>query len=254
ANATFVILARNSDLDSTVRSVREVEDSFNTRHHYPYSLLNDEPFTDEFKRRVSAVASGPVAYGLVPREHWVQPDWIDEERATKGRAQLVADNVIYGGSCRYRNMCRYNSGFFFRHPLVEQYRWYWRIEPRVRRCSPSSHRALTPHTRTQTSSSFTPSTSPATTAATRTCHCESFFASPLHATCSTSPPASRAYRYVYASDAPHRMPHAQGGPRMRGRRALACCPRTPTSPLISKRHSRENRLSCSPPASAPNER
>ena len=50
ANATFVILARNSDLDNTVRSVREVEDRFNTRHHYPYVILNDESFTDEFKR------------------------------------------------------------------------------------------------------------------------------------------------------------------------------------------------------------
>jgi len=131
ANATFVILARNTDLDNTVRSVREVEDRFNTRHHYPFVLLNDEPFTDEFKRRVSAVASGPVFYGLVPQEHWVQPEWIDEDRATKGREQLVAENVIYGGSKSYRNMCRYNSGFFFKHPLVQNYRWYWRIEPDV---------------------------------------------------------------------------------------------------------------------------
>ncbi|KAJ7752429.1 glycosyltransferase family 15 protein [Mycena maculata] len=131
ANATFVILARNSDLDSTVRSVREVEDRFNTRHHYPFVLLNDEPFSDEFKRRLSAVASGPVSYGLVPKEHWVQPDWIDEDRATKGREQLVSENVIYGGSVSYRNMCRFNSGFFFKHPLVQNYRWYWRIEPDV---------------------------------------------------------------------------------------------------------------------------
>ncbi|KAJ7472203.1 glycosyltransferase family 15 protein [Mycena latifolia] len=131
ANATFVILARNSDLDNTVRSIREVEDRFNTRHHYPFTLLNDEEFTDEFKRRVNAVASGTVSYGVVPREHWVQPDWIDEDRATKGRDQLVAENVIYGGSVSYRNMCRFNSGFFFKHPLVLQYRWYWRIEPDV---------------------------------------------------------------------------------------------------------------------------
>jgi alpha 1,2-mannosyltransferase len=52
ANATFVILARNSDLDNTVRSIREMEDRFNTRHHYPYVLLNDEEFTEEFKRCV----------------------------------------------------------------------------------------------------------------------------------------------------------------------------------------------------------
>ncbi|KAJ6632176.1 glycosyltransferase family 15 protein [Mycena sp. CBHHK59/15] len=131
ANATFVILARNTDLDNTVRSVREMEDRFNVRHHYPYVLLNEEPFTEDFKLRVSTVASGPVSFGLIPREHWVQPDWIDEDRAKAGRDQMVADGIIYGGSVSYRNMCRFNSGFFFKHPLVQQFRWYWRIEPDV---------------------------------------------------------------------------------------------------------------------------
>ncbi|KAK7050386.1 glycolipid 2-alpha-mannosyltransferase-domain-containing protein [Favolaschia claudopus] len=28
-------------------------------------------------------------------------------------------------------MCRFNSGFFFRHELLAKYRWYWRIEPDV---------------------------------------------------------------------------------------------------------------------------
>ncbi|KAF9002075.1 nucleotide-diphospho-sugar transferase [Cyathus striatus] len=41
------------------------------------------------------------------------------------------DKIIYGGSVSYRNMCRFNSGFFFKHPLVQKYRWYWRIEPDV---------------------------------------------------------------------------------------------------------------------------
>ncbi|KAJ7753990.1 glycosyl transferase [Mycena metata] len=108
-----------------------MEDRFNRRHGYPFVLLNDQPFTEEFKRRLNAVASGEVFYGQVLREHWVQPDWVDEDRATKGREQLVADNVIYGGSVSYRNMCRFNSGFFFHHPLLQSFRWYWRIEPDV---------------------------------------------------------------------------------------------------------------------------
>jgi alpha 1,2-mannosyltransferase len=53
ANATFVILARNSDLDGTVRAVRSIEDRFNRDYHYPYVFLNDEPFTDDFKRFVA---------------------------------------------------------------------------------------------------------------------------------------------------------------------------------------------------------
>ncbi|KAF9032408.1 glycosyltransferase family 15 protein [Panaeolus papilionaceus] len=131
ANATFVILARNSDIQGTVRSVREIEDRFNKKYRYPYVFLNEEPFTDEFKKRVSVLSSAKMEFGLIPKEHWFQPDWIDEKKAQAGREKMVEKNIIYGGSVSYRNMCRFNSGFFFRHPLMEKYRWYWRIEPDV---------------------------------------------------------------------------------------------------------------------------
>lgn len=53
ANASFVILARNSDLAGTAKSIREIEDRFNSRYRYPYVLLNDEPFDDKFKECVA---------------------------------------------------------------------------------------------------------------------------------------------------------------------------------------------------------
>jgi hypothetical protein len=37
----------------------------------------------------------------------------------------------YGGSESYRFMCRYFSGFFFDHPLLAPFDWYWRVEPGV---------------------------------------------------------------------------------------------------------------------------
>ncbi|KXN82997.1 Glycolipid 2-alpha-mannosyltransferase 2 [Leucoagaricus sp. SymC.cos] len=131
ANATFVILCRNSDVDGTIRSIREIEDRFNRKYRYPYVLLNEVPFTEEFKSRIKVLTSAKMEFGLIPHDHWYQPDWIDEERATEGRDKMVANNVIYGGSVSYRNMCRFNSGFFYRHPLMQKYRWYWRIEPDV---------------------------------------------------------------------------------------------------------------------------
>ena len=39
--------------------------------------------------------------------------------------------VLYGTSESYRHMCRFNSGFVFDHPLLKDYDWYWRIEPKV---------------------------------------------------------------------------------------------------------------------------
>lgn len=131
ANATLLMLARNSDADGAVAAVKDIELKFNQNRGYPWVFLNDEPFTDEFKRRVSVLIRSKVEFGQVPKEHWAQPDWIDEEKATAEREKMVEENVIYGGSVSYRNMCRFNSGFFFHHPLLQKYRWYWRVEPDV---------------------------------------------------------------------------------------------------------------------------
>lgn len=50
---------------------------------------------------MTELASGPVTFGLIPTDHWYQPDWIDEERATQGRNKLVEADVIYGGNLSY---------------------------------------------------------------------------------------------------------------------------------------------------------
>ncbi|KAM0789293.1 hypothetical protein ACM66B_000133 [Microbotryomycetes sp. NB124-2] len=132
ANAAFVVLARNSDVWEIVKSIRGIEDRFNHNFHYPYVFLNDEPFSEEFKRHTSTVASGVCTYGSIPREQWADHgDWIDEERAAKARQAMADKNVIYGDSVSYREMCRYQSGFFWRHELLASYDYYWRIEPSV---------------------------------------------------------------------------------------------------------------------------
>ncbi|KAJ7709891.1 glycosyltransferase family 15 protein [Mycena rosella] len=132
ANATFVFLCRNSDLNGVVSSIVSMEDRFNRAYSYPWVFLNDEEFTEEFKQRVRVLTDAPMSFGVIPREHWVQPDWIDENRARQGRMKLMNQRVIYGGSIPYRNMCRFNSGFFFQHELLQPYRYYWRVEPNVK--------------------------------------------------------------------------------------------------------------------------
>ncbi|KAL0581729.1 hypothetical protein V5O48_000311 [Marasmius crinis-equi] len=132
ANATFVLLCRNNDLNGVAASMQSVEDRFNRHYNYPWVLLNEEPFTDEFKERVSVITRAQVSFGLIPKEHWYQPDWIDEDRAKKGREKMMRQGIIYGGSVSYRNMCRFNSGFFFQHELLQPYRYYWRVEPDVK--------------------------------------------------------------------------------------------------------------------------
>ncbi|KAJ1913051.1 hypothetical protein H4219_005368 [Mycoemilia scoparia] len=129
-NAVFAILVRNGELGSLVESLKQLEEKFNKRFHYPYVLLNEQPFTEEFKAGIKEVVSGKVEFGLIPSEHWSYPAWIDQEKARLARVAMK--NVIYGGSEPYRHMCRFNSGFFYRHHLLDQYDWYWRVEPGVK--------------------------------------------------------------------------------------------------------------------------
>lgn len=130
--ATFVSLARNSDLWELVGSIRHVEDRFNSKFKYDWVFLNDEEFNDEFKKVTSQLVSGNTYYGLIPKDQWSFPSWIDVEKAAQTRQKMREANVIYGDSISYRHMCRYESGFFFRHPLLEQYEYYWRVEPGIK--------------------------------------------------------------------------------------------------------------------------
>ncbi|KAF8312021.1 glycosyltransferase family 15 protein [Clavulina sp. PMI_390] len=132
ANAAFVILARNNDLNGVLESVKQVEDRFNKKFKYPYVFLNEEEFSDDFKKWTSEVTSAPCSYGKIPHDHWYQPDWIDEGKATQSRINMIEHEVIYGDSVPYRNMCRFNSGFFFRHELLKDYDYYWRVEPNIK--------------------------------------------------------------------------------------------------------------------------
>lgn len=126
--AVFVTLARNDDLWDLVLSIRHIEDRFNKRYHYDWVFLNDEKFSDEFIRVTSALVSGEAKYGQIPEEHWSVPSWINKAKFDKARHEMKEKNIIYGDSIPYRHMCRFNSGFFYRHELLQEYDWYWRVD------------------------------------------------------------------------------------------------------------------------------
>ncbi|KAJ2777779.1 hypothetical protein H4R18_004974 [Coemansia javaensis] len=129
--AAFVVLVRNSDLHGMKQAMRQIEDRFNSRFNYPYVFLNDVDFTDEFKAGTAAMTRANVTYGTIPREHWSYPPWINQTYAGECRQRMHQQGVFYALSESYRHMCRFNSGFFFRHPLLDDLDYYWRIEPDV---------------------------------------------------------------------------------------------------------------------------
>ncbi|KAJ2157364.1 hypothetical protein GGF46_004562 [Coemansia sp. RSA 552] len=131
ARAAFVVLLRNRELPEFLQTMRQLEERFNRNYHYPYVFLNDEPFTQEFMQMVAASTTSNVTFALIPQEHWELPPFINAKEAMDARTEMARAGVIYGGSLSYRHMCRFNSGFFYKHPVLRDVDWYWRVEPGV---------------------------------------------------------------------------------------------------------------------------
>ena len=121
ANACIIFLLRNSDLKTFVKTLHNVEMNFNFKHKYPYVLFNDEEFTDEFKTTTRNLTQATVEFGTIWKEHWNIPPGlndtkIDESIETRGKDRA------------YRQMCRFLSGYFFKHPLTLKYEYYMRLD------------------------------------------------------------------------------------------------------------------------------
>lgn len=98
---------------------------------HPQVFLNDEPFTERFMRHVRAATRARVYFGQVPPEEWAVPASVDMDRARKSWDLMQRQHVAYADSQSYRQMCRYQSGLFMNHPLMQPFDYYWRIEPGV---------------------------------------------------------------------------------------------------------------------------
>lgn len=127
--ASLVMLVRNSELTGALKAMKQMEDRFNRHYRYPWTFLNDVPFTPEFINETTRMASGEVKHAAIDHSEWSIPTWIDEPKFRKCMKEMEDKKIIYGGSESYRHMCRYNSGFFWRSPTLKDYDWYWRVEP-----------------------------------------------------------------------------------------------------------------------------
>lgn len=115
ANAALVMLARNSDVDGAVDSIRSVQAQFNQHFGYPWVFLNDKEWGPDFKTRVSkAISDGggasDVSFETISPGMWGYPNWIDPDEARKCMADMKRKKIAYAGKESYHHMCRFNSG------------------------------------------------------------------------------------------------------------------------------------------------
>lgn len=111
--------------------MRDLERTWNHKFNYPWTFFNDVAFTDEFKRVTSAATKAQCFYEEIPKDHWAVPSWINDELFQESANRLEEQDVQYAHMLSYHQMCRWNSGLFYKHPALANMQYYWRVEPKV---------------------------------------------------------------------------------------------------------------------------
>ena len=66
-NATLLSLVRNSEVYGMVQAMRDLERTWNHKFNYPWTFFNDEPFSEEFKKKTQAETNAQCNYGIDSR-------------------------------------------------------------------------------------------------------------------------------------------------------------------------------------------
>jgi hypothetical protein len=71
---------KNEDLQKVRETMRSLNDRLNHRLNYPWILLCNEGFTEDFIKYTSSLVPGPVYYGKIDPEALVYPSWINLDK------------------------------------------------------------------------------------------------------------------------------------------------------------------------------
>lgn len=131
--AAMVSLVNNSDIVSMVHTISQLEARFNSQklHRYDWVFFNNEEFSEEFKAAVLNVSSSRCFFERIPKDHWSLPGWIDEAKFAVTRKFLQDTGVGKQWLESHHHMSRWNAGLFALESRLQDYEWYWRIEPGV---------------------------------------------------------------------------------------------------------------------------
>ncbi|CAL9737251.1 probable mannosyltransferase Ktr4p [Monosporozyma servazzii] len=133
ANATILSLVQNQDITAIVSTIEQLEDKFNNKFGYPYTFMNDNDFSEAFKKEILSVLPKErvVHFVKVNPDDWKKPASIDNVKYIECVDKLASEEVQYVKKVSYHNMCRFYSRKFYHQEVMTYYKYAWRIEPNV---------------------------------------------------------------------------------------------------------------------------
>ncbi|KAJ4488223.1 nucleotide-diphospho-sugar transferase [Lentinula aciculospora] len=125
-NGAIFMLVSPSRIHQAIIALLNVENRFNRRLQYSYVLFTASEeesamINEEERRKIDWITQGRAKLAVLNKESWDVPESYDKSR--------VNDSLhTIGFSSGYRSMCRFYSGFFWKHHALAQYDWLWRLD------------------------------------------------------------------------------------------------------------------------------
>ncbi|KAJ9466058.1 O-glycoside alpha-1 [Diplonema papillatum] len=139
ANGIFITLTTNKRVAQLLRMLETMDRHVPSSRGYPHAFFSETRFRADVQRAVRRVLcnkTAAVSFELIPPEHWRLPDGLDEALYSSRLAAFANDSHLHSvphiTSRSYRLMCRWYSGFFFKHPALQAYDYYFRVDDDLR--------------------------------------------------------------------------------------------------------------------------
>ncbi|KAF9145016.1 hypothetical protein BGX30_010675 [Mortierella sp. GBA39] len=157
ANGVLVmVITSDEEVQEARETIRHIEDRFNRGRHYPWVILSPQPLSDrtqillqhipsasrltttnhgnseedveEGEEDGGTAAAAAITFGLIPREQWKFPRWIEALKVRNGDFSRLKLG-LNATSVAVRQRRRYMSGFLAQHELLDGYEFFWRVDP-----------------------------------------------------------------------------------------------------------------------------
>lgn len=157
ANGVLVmVITSDEEVQDARETIRHIEDRFNRGRHYPWVILSPQPLSDRTQTLLQHIpsasrlittnhnnveegveegegdggitAAAAITFGLIPREQWKFPRWIEALKVRNGDFSRLKLG-LNATSVTVRQRRRFMSGFLAQHELLDGYEFFWRVDP-----------------------------------------------------------------------------------------------------------------------------
>lgn len=153
-SSAMLIVCKNNDLNSILKTLENFENKFNRNFHYPWIFISEELLTKDFTAKVFEATSSDLIIAQIPKAYWNMPCGVNRRnmnsymmerksrehmmnRSRKSRGRMMGrskdgcnDDKEENGMENFSpQMDRFLSGFLPKLDSLKDFKYIWNVKP-----------------------------------------------------------------------------------------------------------------------------